>query len=219
MKVYLNKPSEHWISPYTICERLCWWREIDYHEPWVQRLHNFLLPLCMAWSTLANLLHPRIQYVKIDPWDTWSMDSTLTPIILPMLKQLRNGKMGSPHVDDEDVPELLRRSNAAPTANEWDTDEFWHLRWEWVMNQMIWSFEQLNSDWESQFHTGTHDIYWEKTGEFHKNPITGEMEEVSEMKRGPNDTSHFDFEGYQLHSERIDLGLRLFGKYYRNLWD
>ena len=28
--------------------------------------------------------------VRIDPWDTWSMDDTLAQIILPMLKQLKN---------------------------------------------------------------------------------------------------------------------------------
>ena len=45
--------------------------------------------------------------VQIDPWDTWSMDHTLAHIILPMLKQLRNTKHGSPNVDNTDVPEYL----------------------------------------------------------------------------------------------------------------
>lgn len=218
MKVYLGKPRYHWVSPYRICERICWWREIDYDEPWVKRMHDILLPVCMAWTNFLNLVHPEIKYVKIDRWDTWSMDSTLTPIILPMLKQLKTSKHGSPSVDDEDVPEHLRASSAPPKVNEWDTDDLWHDRWDWVMDQMIWSFEQLDTDWDAQFHTGEHDVYWEKTGEFHENPITGKMEELSEMKRGPNDTSHFDADGYRAHSDRIDNGLRLFGKYFRALW-
>jgi hypothetical protein len=39
------------------------------------------------------------------------------------------------------------------------------------------------------------------------------------MVDGPNHTAKFDVEGYQAHSKRIDNGLRLFGKYYRGLWD
>jgi hypothetical protein len=34
-------------------------------------------------------VHPEIKYVKIDRYDTWSMDHTLADIILPMLKQLQ----------------------------------------------------------------------------------------------------------------------------------
>lgn len=219
MKVYFSKYRNHWISPYTICEKLCWWREIDYDEPWVQRVNKILTPLCAAWEKFLNFVHPEIRWVKIDRWDTWNMDSTLNPIILPMLKQLQQTKQGSPHVEDEDVPEHLRSTAAPPKDNEWDTDELWHDRWTWVLNEMIWSFEQLNSDWEAQFHTGEHDIYWEKTGETALNPVTGKMEGLSEMKRGPNDTHKFDVEGYKAHSDRIDTGLRLFGKYYRALWD
>jgi hypothetical protein len=40
-----------------------------------------------------------------------------------------------------------------------------------------------------------------------------------EYVKGPNDTSYFDIEGYQKHHNRINNGTRLFGKYYRNLWD
>ena len=46
--------------------------------------------------------------VHIDRWDTWSMDYTLAHIVLPMLRQLKETKHGSPEVDDADVPEELR---------------------------------------------------------------------------------------------------------------
>jgi hypothetical protein len=42
--------------------------------------------------------------VKVDYWDVWNMDHTLSPIILPMLKRLREVKHGSGFVDMEDVP-------------------------------------------------------------------------------------------------------------------
>lgn len=219
MKIYLGKPRYHWVSPYTIIDKLVFWRKVSYDEPVVEKIADFLMPFCVALQSFLDFVHPEIKYVKIDRWDTWSMDSTLTPIILPMLKQLKATQHGSGHVEDEDVPEHLRSTAAPPKANEWDTDANWHARWAWVLDQMIWSFEQLDTDWEAQFHTGTHDIYWEKIEEFDKNPATGEVEQLSIMKRGPNDTSHFDAEGHRAHSDRIDLGLRLFGKYFRSLWD
>jgi len=144
------------------------------------------------------------------------MDSSLSRIILPMLKQLETTKHGAPHVEDEDVPEGLNlRSTEAPAKeNEWDTDENWHKRWDWVLAEMIWTFEQLTSDWDSQYHTGEFDristpCAWDDKGK----PT------MYSWDKGPNDTSEFDIEGYTKHDKRISNGLVLFGKYYRGLWD
>jgi hypothetical protein len=89
--------------------------------------------------------------VKIDPWDTWSMDHTLAYIVAPMLKQLRETKHGAPFTDDADVPEHLRTSAAPPTENEWDTDDNHFKRWDWIMDEMIFAFESKlidDVDWE-----------------------------------------------------------------------
>ena len=48
--------------------------------------------------------------IKIEPFDTWNMDHTLALIIHPMLIQLREATTAAPFVEDEDVPENLRRS-------------------------------------------------------------------------------------------------------------
>lgn len=219
MKVYTSKYRNHWVSPYTVCEKICFWREIDYDEPWVRRTSNILLPLCTAWNKFLDLVHPRIEYVKIDYWDTWSMDSTLSPIILPMLKQLRKDKHGAPNTDDEDVPANLRsttKSAQKVKKNDWDTDGNHFKRWDWIMDEMIWAFEQLAmDDWEAQFHSGEHDILWVPSKELDAKgkPVT------YQMKRGPKDTHKWDKRGYMKHNARIDNGLRLFGKYFRALWD
>lgn len=130
--------------------------------------------------------HQRVK-VKIDPWDTWSMDYTLAYIILPMLKQLKETKHGSPLVDDCDVPEKLRMGDFDPYGLQLDLfgdeelqlvyDNVLHQKWDWVMNEMIWAFDLLCDDdqWEWQYETAT--------------------------------------------AERMDNALRLFGKYYRGLWD
>ncbi len=158
-----------------------------------------------------NPTKERTVRVRIDPWDTWSMDSTLVPIILPMLKQLKEKKHGSPN----SMPAFAYDSNQRQLCFDFyyeEDDLVWktgHDQWDAVMDKMIWSFEQLDTDWEHQFHSGEHDILWE--------PVPGT--DLTEMKRGPNDTHKFDFEGYQAHLERIREGLRLFGEHYMDLWD
>ena len=122
MKVYLSKYRYHWISPYKILEKVFFWREIDYDEPLIDKLSNILQPFCVGIQKVLDTIHPKIDYVKIDKWDTWGMDSSLSIIILPMLKQLQATKHGAPSVDDEDVPEGLglRSTEAPPKENEWD---------------------------------------------------------------------------------------------------
>jgi len=214
MKVYINKYREHWISPYTICEHVCWWREIDYDEPWVKTMNRILEPVCVMLQRVMRVLRPHIDYVRIDPHDTWNMDTTLARIVLPMLRQLRATKHGSPAVEDADVPEHLRSTAAAPKNDPYDIDSLWHARWEWVMDEMIWSFEQLNTDWELQYHSGEIDyqhvpVEWDEQGQTIR----------FETKQGPRHTATFDRVGYEAHNARIDRGLRLFGCYYRGLWD
>ena len=121
---------------------------------------------------------------------------------------------GSPNTDDEDVPDHLK-STAAPTKeNEYDTDNNHHKRWEWIIDEMIWAFAQLIDDnADSQFHTGEHDIQWKEVKNKDGKVI------ANEMVHGPNNTHKFDREGYEKWNDRIANGLRLFGKYYRGLWD
>ena len=88
MKVYLSKYRHHWLSPYTILDKIYFWREIDYDEPWVKFVNKVLEPAMTVIMNVMNVIHPKIDYVKIDRWDTWSMDHTLALIIVPMLKQI-----------------------------------------------------------------------------------------------------------------------------------
>jgi hypothetical protein len=149
--------------------------------------------------------------VTIDDYDVWSLDHTLAYVIHPALLLLQKKKNGAPKVDDEDVPDHLKSTSAPPKKNEWDTDDNWFLRWDWVMEQMIWSFSQkLDDNHDAQFYSGEHDMQFIKSKEY---PF------YSEMVRGPNDTFKIDMEGLTKHEERIQNGFRLFGKYYQALWD
>jgi hypothetical protein len=208
MKVWISNYRNHWLSPYTILERVLFWLDwdnISYDEPWVERWSNRLEPVCKLLQWISERVRPRFEYVKLDRWDTWSMDSTLSTIILPMLRQLQATKHGAPMVDDEDVPENLRSTSAPATENEWDTDANHFLRWDWVLAEMIWAFEQkVRDDDESEFFDHS------------------ECGDVTDFAKDPNsylDKSRVDWDGLTQHQERRANGFRLFGKYYQNLWD
>ena len=202
MKVYLSKYRYHWISPYTVLEKVFFWREIDYDEPIIDKWSDRLTPICQGIQKVLDFIHPKINYVKIDRWDTWSMDYTLSFIVVPMLKQLKETKHGAPFVDDEDVPEKLKSTSAPPKESEWDTDENHFKRWDWALNEMIWSFEQ-NLDTNSEEKFFDHAEWDEKEKDFGKNLHKIKIDQV----------------GLKVHQDRKANGFRLFGKYYQGLWD
>lgn len=241
MKVYISRYRDHWISPYTVLDYLFFWTEwskcsrdkslqaaIDdmngtkkyvEHPEWVDRWADRLTPISRGIQWVLDRIHPRVEYVRIDRWDTWSMDSTLAPIILPMLRQLQATKHGAPFVDDEDVPEHLQSTAAEPKENEWDIDSNHFLRWDWVLDEMIFAFEKkCQDDWTQEFHTGEADIKWVPVDEAGNEVARGEHQHY-EMRRGPRDTSEWDMDGQEAMQKRISNGFRLFGKYYEALWD
>lgn len=228
MKVYIG-PYKNWYGPYQLAETLLFWMDKDEDE----RVHKFgmwlagdkeidedgnyehhetLIYKFLRWiDTKKN----RTVKVRIDKYDTWSMDSTLALIVLPMLKQLQATKHGSPFVDDEDVPDELKSTSAPPKENEWDTDGNHFKRWDWALNEMIWAFEQLqpDCDWMDQYTSGEHDHKWKKVTK------EGSETDMFQMIDGPKHTFKMDHDGIQAHQDRISAGLRLFGKYYQGLWD
>jgi hypothetical protein len=122
--------------------------------------------------------------VRIDPWDTWSMDHTLALIIHPMLVQLKQMNHGYFSSDPEDAPHIGKGEETDYGGN----DTLALDRYNWIMDEMIWTFDTLKTDRD-------HELFFnEETGEY-------------------------NFEGQKEHDERIQNGLRLFGKYFRALWD
>jgi hypothetical protein len=108
------------------------------------------------------------------------MDNTLAPIILPMLVQLKSANHGYP---------------ADLTEKKWNS----------IMDEMIWAFEQkCRDDWESDYY---------------------EYRELGLEEEGKADDLFGwklvweDREGQKAHQKRMTNGFKLFGKYYENLWD
>ena len=192
MKVYINKYRNHWLSPYKICEKICFWREIEYEEPWVKAVNTVLEPIMTRIMNLMNVINPKIDYVKIDRWDTWSMDQTLSYIILPMLKQLKATTHGAPYVDDEDVPDELKSTSAPPKENQYDADDNHHKRWDYVLDEMIFAFEHKVDDaWEDAFRSGESDwkmVPVDKDG----NEVPKGEHKYYQMREGPGHTYQCD---------------------------
>ena len=180
--------------------------------------------------------HPdRKVRVQIHGYDAWNADHTLALIILPILKLLQKNKHGAPYTDDEDAPEKLRSTCDKSKREEWETDKLFFKRWDWILNEMIWAFEQkVNDDGDSKYYSGKHDTYWQALDKNHKpigkpvkwkdkkkHPIKddGTLHVAWEMVKGPKDTFKVDHKGLEAHYARMKNGFRLFGKYYQGLWD
>lgn len=148
--------------------------------------------------------------ITIDRHDTYSMDYTLSLIILPMLIQLKNTKNGIPSnfvnessTSNQECFEFYKDDHA-----EFEEGE---KKWNEVLDKMIWSFQQLvEIDFDSMYHHGKFQYDFKKTDD------NSDMSQL--VDKNPN--GHwYDVEGHNLHNERIQEGLELFGKYYRSLWD
>ena len=197
MKVYIG-PFTNWIGPYQIADKIFFWvnkngiyvEPPDVHSRWDYRLHDkfgeWLADI--EWlNKLCNWIESKKERkikIRIDKYDTWSMDHTLALIIHPMLVQLRECNHGYFTSDPEDVPSIGKGDEVDFGHN----DSLAHDRYKWIMDELIWTFDQLKNDNDYEL------FYKGKAGEW-------------------------DHDAIKAHHERIKNGLRLFGKYYRALWD
>lgn len=217
MKVYIG-PYHHWFQPYRWAKKLLrWWNKVEIADRInlaeyenIDRFARKNLRWLRAIEDWVDARYTRKIQIRIDEYDTWSMDNTLSGIILPMLKQLKQTKHGSAMVDDDDVPDELKSTSAEPLTEAQKatgyTDNNVHKRWDWVMGEMIWAFEQIVDDEsESQFHSDADPTE-------PRNEPGLELEEA--MRR-----SKFDVDGYKTWYARKNRGLTLFGKYFEALWD
>lgn len=230
MKVYIG-PYPHWWS----VTRFESWitrkiHKVEYsyqvEEEDYTRLEKFIFKFTDAWQWVLNHTvnkvnqQNRTEKIRIDYYDTWSMDNTLALIILPMLKQLKKDKHGAPLVDDKDVPVELRSTSVKKKKkNKWDTDENHFKRWDWVIDEMIWVFEQKVDPDEGR--SNYYDPYKpnekvDATNIVHSSLSEKDMEEHMEMMRK---MGKFNRTKYKKYMARKQKALILFGKYFEALWD
>ena len=197
MKVNIGSYKDYF-SPYRIANTVFFWvRDVDQYDPleldftrWDYRLRDKFgdwLSDRVWFVKFLNWIDSKRQrkiQVRIDPWDTWSMDHTLALIIHPMLVQLKQMNHGYFSSDPEDAPSIGQGDVTDYGGNDTRALD----RYNWIMDEMIWTFDELKSDRDHEL------FYNEETGQY-------------------------NFEGQKEHDERMQNGLRLFGKYFRALWD
>lgn len=189
MKVNIG-PYKYWYGNHQFVDSVFWFLSESKRDEIVKWVPQY------PFEVLNKLFGDREISIRIDDFDTWNMDHTLALIIVPMLKQLKETKHGAPYVDDQDVPDSLKSTNALPKENDYDIDSNHFARWDYVIDEMVWAFEQkINNSAEQQFYTKP-DGEWSM-----KNP------------------GSWDMEGLNKHNERMANGFLLFGKYYNGLWD
>ncbi|NDD53479.1 hypothetical protein EBZ39_06330 [bacterium] len=188
MKVFIG-PYKNWWGPYQIADLL---QYVGFSKSRTHRIGRWLADTSLA--DLCEWIHARRKRsvkITVHDYDVWGMDNTIALIALPLLKRLKEKKQGSPHVDDEDVPEHLRSINAKPLteeeANSGYPDNNFHLRWDWVIDEIIWGFENMIAD-----DAGEIDFY---------------------------ENNKLDPEAHRKFHDRIQNAMCLFGKYLQGMWD
>ena len=200
MKVYIGPYVYTWVSQVHhkyMCNKYdCMWEDNkDWKDAAMEKLEDALQLIYNYTINLYLKRKNRDVRVKIHNYDTWGMDETLAHIVVPMLKQLKATKHGAPMTDQEDRPDHLKSDELDPVDM---TDKYHFEAWDWILDAMIWAFEQKTVEWEAQYYGEWIEDESKTLGGYFKNR---------------------DNEGMKAHGARMSNGFRLFGKYYEALWD
>lgn len=197
MKVYINNYRTHWISPYAVLDKIFFWKpwvkdpNVEWPS-WYPKVAAMLTPISVVIQKILNKIHPKIDYVKIDRWDTWSMDNTLAQIIHPMLVQLKKEKHG--------VPSYFAHMKNPRTGKEITMAKAERL-WNIELDKMIFAFGELcKDDHEFPYYT------------------PGPKDDPAPWEEG-HVGGKWDMKGLEAHNKKIQEGLDAFSRHYRSLWD
>jgi hypothetical protein len=195
-------------------------KDYKWYDKLVLGIFDTLVILTQPINRWSNSRDRKVK-VHVDNYDVWGADHTLGMIIAPTLKKLKEIKQGYPHVDNEDVPEELRFTLSEKEKREWDgtVDAKHEARWEWVLDEMIWAFEQHAdpNDGEDQYHHNEDQLAVVFTP-LEEDPKLSSL--TMNYQKDPSKPAYWvDEEGKKKHYQRKANGVRLFGKYYCSLWD
>lgn len=155
--------------------------------------------------------------IKIEYFDIWNLDRTISLILVPLLKKFKEKDMGAPFIRWSDVPESFKEkcikeieSDPLYKDNPRVADEGWNCEeaWMWILDEMIFGFENTDDDFMDQCSSGNCDYEFV--------PVEGT--ELVQMVKGPNHTHVFDAVKYDSLVERAKNGRVLFAKYFTSLW-
>jgi hypothetical protein len=205
MKVKIKNYID-WFGPYHLSEAICFWApktkdEFGYDQfpEWVEKFGDWI---SNTWiSDFLGWIYDkrrRTVTVKVDKWDIWSADHTLALVILPVLIEYRKSKRyGVPiGIDTSYIP--LEEAEEDKQMQAWNE----------IVDKMIWSFEQIVNFEEAD------QEFWIDKPDFDDCKKWSDFADKINNGRGRLDTN-----AWKEYQEKIQEGLDLFGKHFRNLWD
>lgn len=164
MKIYIGNYKTY-IGPYQIAQMLCFWAKRDALEGYPDYVHNFGKWLAEdkngndSWLTKAcqwlDSKRRRKIKIKIDSYDLWNLDNTLSYIIYPLLVEFRKDVPSTAMVDKGDVPEYLHSTYG--TGDDMSA-MYSHEAWLYVIDEMIHSFDP---EWENKYGFGAENYVYE----------------------------------------------------------
>lgn len=178
MKVYIGNYPKYF-GPYQLVDKIFFFLSDEKKD----KIVDWIPSKPFEW--IDKRFNTRHIDIEIDDYDTWNAEHTLAMIIHPVLVKFRKNINSFPtNFDDTDIPKTV--------YDKFDKeDEISLKKWEWVLDEMIWSFSQiLEEDYESSY-----------------------------FSLDENEKIIVDHEGLEAHRKRIQRGLMLFSKYYLNLWN
>ena len=236
MKINIG-PYTSWFGPYQLAEKLCFWAKkekdeygFEHDADWVhdfgdwlahgsvrskeRKTHKFMgedRPVTHLYKLLSWIESKKKRRIdiRIDNYDTWGTDTTLSHIIIPLLKQLRDTTHGYPADFMNDKSDFTDQLFFEGEGFEYPEDSGFE-KWKETIDKMIWAFEQvIDYNWEDQYRSGNIEF----------DCVPCEDSDNWELVKGDGDTSEADYDGMRKHQERMQEGFELFGKHFRSLWD
>ena len=145
---FIYKPRGSWYGPFSLARTLNPWKEESKAEAFVDKWgmrFSHIKPLNRLFDWIESKRKDTVK-VRVDRWDHFDAYAVIAAVTLPLLKQMRGDLRGSALVDPEDVPEYALKDE--------EEEHLVHARWEWVLDEIIWSMEQVqpNYIWEEQYY-------------------------------------------------------------------
>jgi hypothetical protein len=140
--------------------------------------------------------------VKIEDSDIWSLYHTLALIILPSLKKYKKSC-----------------TNGFPTCLLEDDEERAYKKWMTIIDKMIWSFSKIVEDDEFKYYlVKSKEEEALQKQDFKKRKKLGKLTGMEEIS-GFIYIGKYSEKKFKEFNDKMNEGLFLFGKYFRNLWD
>lgn len=171
-----------------------------------------------------KLNHTKNVFIEDD--DTWNIDVVLAHIIVPLLLQYKNENAGVPArfiMEVDHTQNLISRQSCFDFMHEddpnLDLSAMEIKAWNEVLDKMIWSFTQILDDtWQFKYYYGRPNYEFRESETRYPNPTTGKIEKCYTLVDKNLNERWYDSVGENLHIARIQEGLDLFSKYFRDLW-